>query len=198
MINLGNYFVPQDIENGICFDIGSNFGDFTNKYLNYFNEIFFIEPQIELFNKVSDRFKNFKHVKGINKAVWSESNISLDMVAHSNTDKGSVGVKSEYVNEDWTNNIVNKIESISLEGIYEINNFKSIDYMKLDCETSEYPFLYNKDLSKIKYIGIELHSQIGSEKYELLTNYIKKTHNLVYGDDSFSMDCNKEVLYKLI
>jgi FkbM family methyltransferase len=197
MINLGNYFVPQEVLNGICFDIGSNFGDFTNKYLNKFSKIYFIEPQINLFNKILNRFAKYSHVKGLNKAVWSESDILLDMVSHINTDYGSVGVKSEFLNKDWTNDIVNKVESICIDGIYKINNYKNIDYMKLDCETSEYSFLYNKDLSKIKYIGMELHWQLGIERYEQLINYIKRSHSLIYGDDSFRIESNKEVLYKI-
>jgi hypothetical protein len=119
------------------------------------------------------------------------------MVSHSNTDLGSVGVKSNLINKDWTNNIVNKVKSISLEEIYGIVNNQIIDYMKIDCETSEYSFLLNKDLSKLKYIGIELHHHIGFNKYDELLNWIKKTHDLIIGDDSFKFESNKEVLFKL-
>ena len=41
--NLGNYSVPNDTQNGICFDIGANFGDFTAAYLSSFQKIFFVE-----------------------------------------------------------------------------------------------------------------------------------------------------------
>ena len=196
-VNLGNYLVPLEIKGGLCFDIGGNFGDFTNKYVTHFGEIYIIEPQINLYNNIVELFKDKSNIKPLNRAVWSESNIELELVHHSNTDLGSVGVKSELLNNDWTNTVVNKIKSISLEEIYEIAGDKIIDYFKVDCETSEYSLLYNKDLSKLKYIGIELHHHMGNEKYEQLTNWIKKTHELINGDESYNIGINKEVLYKL-
>lgn len=196
-MNLGNYIVPEETQNGICFDIGSNFGDFTNRYANYFSKIYFFEPQLELFNNIVERFKEHEHIKGFNKAVWHTSNVELEMVAHTNTDLGSVGVSSDLLNSDWTDNTINSVQSISIEDIYEMADNQMIDYLKIDCETSEYPFLLNKDLTKIKFIGIELHHHIGVEKYNELLNWIKKTHDLIYGDDSYMFGSNKEVLYKL-
>lgn len=196
-MNLGNYNVPEEVINGLCFDIGSNFGDFTNKYVDFFSKIYFFEPQLTLFNKIVERFAKYDHVKGFNKAVWHTSNIDLEMVAHTNTDLGSVGVNSELLNDDWTDNKINNVKSISIEEIYNMVDNQIIDYMKIDCETSEYSFLINKDLSKIKFIGIELHHHIGEEKYNELLNWIKKTHDLINGDDSYEFDTNKEVLFKL-
>jgi FkbM family methyltransferase len=195
--NLGNYLVPTETKGGLCFDIGGNFGDFTNKYANNFDEMYIIEPQINLYNRIVDLFKDKTHIKPLNRAVWSESNVELELVYHSNTDLGSVGIKSELLDNGWTNNVVNKIKSISLEEIYEIVDNKSIDYFKVDCETSEYYLLLNKDLSKLKYIGIELHHAMGSEKFKILTNWIKNTHDLINGNDNYTNGVNKEVLYKL-
>jgi FkbM family methyltransferase len=197
-MNLGNYDVPNETLNGLCVDVGANLGDFTNKYLNHFKKIFYIEPQIELFKNLEKRFENNSNVVGLNRAVWSESNVDLEMVAHTNTDLGSVGVKGNLINHDWTNNLVNKVQSISLEEIYKMVNYEMISYMKVDCETSEYSFLYGKDLSKINYIGIELHHHIGTERYNQLLIWIKKTHVLINGDDSHTIEKNKEVLFKLI
>lgn len=196
-VNLGNYLVPSETKGGLCFDIGGNFGDFTNKYATHFGEIYIIEPQINLYNNIVDLFKDKPNIKPLNRAVWSESNIELELVHHSNTDLGSVGVKSELLNNDWTNTVVNKIKSISLEEIYKIADDKIIDYFKVDCETSEYSLLLNKDLSKLRYIGVELHSQMGVEKFNILTNWIKNTHDLINGNDNYTNSVNKEVLYKL-
>jgi hypothetical protein len=46
--------------------------------------------------------------------------------------------------------------------------------MKIDCENSEYHLLMNKDLSKIKYIGMELHGQMGETNFYQLVNHILK------------------------
>ena len=73
-----------------------------------------------------------------------------------------------------------------------------IDYLKIDCETSEYPFLYGKNISMFKYIGIEIHAQLGKIKYNNLLDWIKKTHILIHGDDFYNSKYNKELLFKLI
>jgi FkbM family methyltransferase len=195
--NLGRYIVPYNVKNGICIDIGCNLGDFTKKYENFFNKIYFIEAQTKLFLNLEKRFNENNNIKGFNKAVWSESNLMVDLVSHPNNDHGSVAVNGGHLNNDWTNRIVNQIETISLEDFLLLISEKFIDYLKIDCETSEYPFLFGKDLSMIKYIGIEIHPQMGMLKYNQLLEWIKQTHMLISGDDSFNKNFNKELLFKL-
>jgi FkbM family methyltransferase len=196
-INLGNYIVPDEVKNGICIDVGCNLGDFTKKYDGFFNKIYFIEAQTELFLKLKKRFKENNNIVGFNKAVWSESNVKVNLVSHPNNDHGSVAVNGDYLNDDWTNQIVNEIDTISLEDFLILISEKNIDYLKIDCETSEYPFLFGKDLSMFKYIGIEIHPQMGELKYYGLLDWIKQTHVLIYGDDSFNKNHNKELLFKI-
>lgn len=42
----------------------------------------------------------------------------------------------------------------------------------MDCETSEYNFLMDKDLSNIKYLAVEIHWQIGRNNWYKLINHI--------------------------
>lgn len=196
-INLGNYIIPDDIKNGVCVDIGCNLGDFTKKYENFFSKIYYVEAQTDLFLNLEKRFNQSNNVVGFNRAVWSESNIKVDLVSHPNNDHGSVAVNGEHINNDWTNRVVNKIESISLEDFLILISEELIDYLKIDCETSEYPFLFEKDLSMFKYIGIEIHSQMGESKYNSLLDWIKQTHLLIGGDDLFDKKHNKELLFKI-
>jgi FkbM family methyltransferase len=196
-INLGNYIVPVETVNGICIDIGANLGDFTNKYTNHFKEIYYFEAQTKLYNELQERFKEKPNLLGYNKAVWSTSNEILKLVSHKNNDMGSTGVKSELLNDGWSDEIVNEIESISLIDLLKTIPHDIIDYLKIDCETSEYPFFINNDLSMFKYIGIELHCHLGLERYTELLNWINKTHVLTQGDTAFNPILNKEVLYKL-
>jgi FkbM family methyltransferase len=196
-INLGNYIVPDEVKNGICIDVGCNLGDFTKKYGDFFNKIYFIEAQTELFLKLKKRFKENNNIFGFNKAVWSESNVKVNLVSHPNNDHGSVAVNGDYLNDDWTNQIVNEIDTISLEDFLILISEKNIDYLKIDCETSEYPFLFGKDLSMFRYIGIEIHPQMGELKYYGLLDWIKQTHVLIYGDDLFNKNYNKELLFKI-
>ena len=194
--NLGNYSVPDEVMNGICVDVGANFGDFTNQYKHLFSKVFFIEPQISLFDKLKNRFSDDEKIVGINAAVWSESDIELTLVSHFNNDFGSVGVSGAPLNSDWTNKSVNTVKSISLDDIFIRYQIDKIDYLKVDCETSEYNFLLNKDLSKIKFIGIELHHQMGVDKYNELLSWIYNTHVVISGNEKFENGHNKEVLFK--
>jgi FkbM family methyltransferase len=195
--NLGDYVVPSEIKNGICVDVGCNLGDFTKKYENFFNKIYYIEAQTKLFLNLKKKFKEKNNIIGFNKAVWSESNLIVNLVSHPNNDHGSVAVNGGHLNDDWTNQIVNQIETISLEDFLLLISEKKIDYLKIDCETSEYPFLFGKDLSMFKYIGIEIHPQMGVIKYNELLEWIKQTHELIHGDDSFNVNSNKELLFQL-
>lgn len=196
-MNLGNYIVPAETINGVCIDIGCNLGDFTHKYKHHFNKIYFIEPQINLFNDLINRFKDDNHIKGFNNAVWSVSDLEVELLEHPNNDSGSVAVNGEHINNDWTKNVINVVKTISLDDLLTKINENEIDYLKIDCETSEYPFLIGKDISIFKYIGIEIHSQMGESKYNELLGFIKKTHILINGDDSFIKNYNKELLFKL-
>lgn len=77
-------------------------------------------------------------------------------------------------------NIVNnKCKTIALSDIIKRAG-GYIDYMKIDCETSEYNLLIDKDLRNIRYMGIELHWQIGKENFDKLVSHILKYFNNVH------------------
>lgn len=161
---LGNYFVPDSVKDGICVDIGANCGTFTLKYASFFKTIYYYEPIEQLYILIKERTHNYKNIFGNNEAVLNKDNQKVSIYLHSNNDSGSSAVKSDIMcdtyKEDWTDSIIQKdINTVSLETILlRINS--DIDYMKIDCETSEYLFLMNKDLSKIKHLGIEIHVQL--------------------------------------
>jgi FkbM family methyltransferase len=197
MYNLGNYIVPEDCQNGICFDIGCNLGDFSFKYKDFFNKIYYIEPQINLFNSLQNKL-NYENLIGYNLAVHNVSDLSLTLIQHKSFDHGSVAVKNNDINDEWTDQIVNIVKSISLEDFLIKTSEKNIDYLKIDCETSEYNFLFGKNLEMFKYIGIEIHHQMGIDRYMSLTNWIKNTHKAIFGDYSYTIGVNKELLFKRI
>ena len=59
----------------------------------------------------------------------------------------------------------------------------------MDCENSEYEILLGKDLSKIDYMAMELHWQMGESKYNELVEYLK-IYFSINGDISFKKDRN--------
>jgi FkbM family methyltransferase len=194
--NLGNYIVPEEVRNGICIDIGANVGSFIKKYYEFFDKIYFYEPITECFN-VCKKFADSLPTKiiGQNKAVWHTSNQKVVILSHRNNDSGSCAISSEILNDEWSpNNSFQEIDTITLDDIYQQVG-QNINYCKIDCETSEYHILLNKNLSKINYIGMELHYQIGLKRLTELVIHIQKTHTLVSGKIP-TKNYNTEVLFK--
>jgi FkbM family methyltransferase len=193
--NLGNYIVPEDTLNGICIDIGANVGSFFKKYISHFSKIYYYEPITQCYNICHNFAKDYDNIYGYNLAVWSDSNIEVDIISHHNNDSGSSAIDSTILNDEWKNkNIIQKINTISLDDILrDIND--DIDYCKSDCENSEYFIFLNRDISKIKYIGMEIHWQMGRDKQEELLSYMLKTHSLISGDINYT-NYNREILFK--
>ena len=98
---------------------------------------------------------------------------------------------------DWTSEVISQATSVSmqtaLDRLLEESGATEVDYMKIDCECCEYKFMMNNDLSRIKYIGMELHSQPGEEKFKELLQHIQKTHH-IQGDATYRHNANAEFL----
>ena len=194
--NLGHYIVPQEVKGGVCVDIGANVGSFIEKYLEHFSLINFYEPFLECYKICCQKFEDKENVIGFNEGVF-ESNITQFLVRHKNKDSGSSALKTEIVyNTGWNpEEIIQEVICIDLETIIERVGGK-IDFLKCDCETSEYYIFNKKDLSKINFLAIELHHQMGPEKFSELTNHIRKTHDLISRSDSYTRGKNTECMYK--
>jgi len=196
---LGNYYVPPNQKFKICVDIGANCGTFSLKYQDVFEKIHAYEPQSECFNICKEKFLQYKHITVYEEAVYYDDKSSVTMVSHINNDSGSCAIISDIIkNEGWTDNIVNyDIKTVDLDKIFERLDNKDIDYMKVDCETSEFNFLYNKDLSKIKRLAIEIHAQMGEENWFILINYILKYFNNVQNANfDYNKNFNKEFYFE--
>ena len=174
--NLGHYPIPLDTEGMVAVDIGCNNGCFLDQCGNHFSVVHAYEANHFLVGLLKDKFEN-EDIKIFHNAVSSEDGLILELLAAKTcSEDGSFSIKKEYVRQDWEE-FVCEAPSISLEAILKkLNN--NVDYMKIDCETSEYELLMNKDLKPIKYIAVELHDQLGREKYSELYNFICQTHNV--------------------
>jgi FkbM family methyltransferase len=173
-VHLGKYFVPQNMKDAICVDVGGNTGQFAVKYNNYFKQIHIYEPQKECYEIIKQNIKGFENIEVFEEAVFHTSNKLVSLLSHHSMDSGSVSVMDDIITiNEWTLNIVNTCKTISLEDIIERAG-GYIDYMKIDCENSEYHLLMEKDLSKIKYMGLELHWQMGEKNFYNLVNHISK------------------------
>lgn len=192
--NLGNYDIPNDIPKKTCVDIGANVGGFINQGIGLFETIHYYEPYTETFKILESKFKEHENIKGWNCAVYSGDNETLKLISHQNKESGSIALSTDILNDHWDVEL-HEVTTVSLPTIIErIGGV--VDYMKVDCETSEYYLFINQDLTNINYIAIELHWQMKRECYDELVNYILLTHNLVSGDTTWQHNNNKEVLFK--
>lgn len=195
--NFGHYPVPQVCKGGIAVDIGCNNGCFLSTYKNFFKEIHAYDANYFLIQKLKQEFADNKNIFLNNYAVSDKDNEILNLVKNKHTDEdGSFAIHKKTIEnftDNWDANIVIcEVKSISLDSI--TSKFKTIDYLKIDCETSEYEFFMNKDLSNINYIGIELHNQLGLERYTELFNFISVTHDANQPCNYREM-CHQEILF---
>lgn len=192
--NLGHYVIPKEVFGGVCVDIGANVGGF----LKTNHEVFKIIHAYEPIKILADKIQNYNLLNVIiyNEAV-ADNFGETDIILHKNNESGSSSLKKTIENvillNDWSQKTINAVKTINLEEVIERTKTNIIDYMKVDCENSEYLIFMNKDLSKIKYIAIELHNQMGKENWDNLKNWVSLTHN---GFPEYNGD-NQEVLLSL-
>lgn len=199
--NLGNYVIPEDVMGGVCVDIGSNVGSFFSEYHNFFSKIHYYEPYKPCYEVCKSKQKKYDNVMGFNEAVLDKKNNFVEIVSHYDNDSGSNAINTEVINSDWNiDSSVGISSSVDLEIVLSRVG-GNIDYLKCDCETSEYYIFYGKDLKNIKYIALELHWQMGEKKYYEVLDHILKTHDLIScypGDTTYigHLGGNKELLFK--
>ena len=152
----------------VVIDVGGHIGLFT-LYASQFcktGSIFTFEPVTENFELLYENIKsnNLKHVKSFNLAV-SNSNSPVQL----------------YLNEDFAGHSMYSkspqsitANSISLKQIFDDNNIDHCDFLKLDCEGSEYEIIKNLPshyFQKIQKMIIEYH--MADTHPELLDELIK-------------------------
>ena len=149
-------------QNDVIIDIGSHIGLFT-LYASQFctnGRIYSYEPIKENFELLSINLEknNLKHVKKFNSAV-SKSNtfveifINKDEAGHSMFSKTSKGIK---------------INSVTLQKIFDDNKIQNCNFLKLDCEGAEYEIidtLPNEYFNKIEKIVMEYHLEDSNPEF---------------------------------
>jgi len=177
-------------DDDVIIDVGGHIGLFS-LYASQFcknGSIFTFEPMVENFDLLSENIKlnNLDNIKIFNLAV-SNSNSSVklylnqDDAGHSMFSKSSKSIT---------------VNSISLQQIFDNNHIEYCDFLKLDCEGSEYEIIKNLPATyfkKIKKMIIEYHmadtnpelldeliSILKSQNYTLETKTLFKDIGFLY------------------
>ena len=166
-----------------CVDIGANVGAFSIYSSSLFKNVIGFEAS---FNNHQNCVKNIsaaecKNVQVSHLAVAKESDLTVQLSAHIGALSGDNSCYNPASLPQWTGTPQEEVSTISLEDIYERYHIDYIDYLKVDCEGSEYPLLMNKDLSKINFLALEFHPGLmapgeGEELLEFLDSFF----NLLY------------------
>lgn len=155
--------------NDIIIDIGSHIGLFALYAAQFCTNgtIFCFEPVKENYDLLQENIKlnNIKNIVAFNLAVSGESShITLFL----SEDKSAHSIHTTSPNEI-------KVESKSLRDIIDEGKIKMCDFIKIDCEGSEYEILDKLPpdyLAKIKKMVIEYH--LSDIKPDLLRDLVKK------------------------
>lgn len=207
--NLGRYVIPEECKSGIAIDIGANVGSFCNKYASTFAKIYGYEAVKKNYEVATRANQSNENVTIYNLAVWSDDKGISGVYEHSSSECGSCSVLGSHVEHSsgWKSNLVteNHVDSISLKKVVDNalteNCAETIAYLKMDCECAEYPILMNTEdsvLNKIRFIGIEIHNQLGRERYFELVDHIQRTHELCGNPNSivYIKDKNQTYLFR--
>lgn len=173
--NLGNYEIPASCRDGMCVDVGANVGDFTALAAARFRRVQYYEPYRPCFERVHARMEGQPHVTGYQEAVYAQAGVQVALAAHFNRDAGSLAVRSDLLNADWDVD-VGTARTVDFPLLLARAGGR-IDYLKCDCETSEYALLMGRDLSAVGFIGLELHWQMGASRFSRLLEHISRTHD---------------------
>ena len=186
IMNEAKYDIPDECSGGLCVDAGCNIGDFEMNNKNRFDKYVCYDVFEENINECIKNTKNLGVEVEVHKsAVWSEANKFINVYAYEPWDtknlqhfgnSGNVGCV-EYTGpqgEGWKpENAIDLTRTVSIDSIIE--EYGTINLLKVDVEGSEYEFLLGKDLSKINYIVGEMH--FSEEKKKELVDWISNTHD---------------------
>jgi len=164
--------------NPVIIDIGANAGYFNIMLFSKIKEglVYAYEPipsNYELFNKnisLNPGLQN--HIHLYNKAVTGTASETVELFMEEASENSVIA--SVYADFDLQNKYRLVVPAITLQQIIQQNNLQHIDLIKIDCEGSEYPIIYETpgDLwDKIDMLTIEVHN-LDNEKRN--TGYLQK------------------------
>lgn len=186
-------YLSEDFEindGDIVIDIGAHIGLFAlfAAQFNKKGKIFCFEPVIENYNLLLSNLElnNTRNIHPFNIAVTNKTSLV-----------------TIYLNEDDAAHSMiiptsrsTQVKTTTLQKIFSDNNIERCDFLKLDCEGSEYDIINsmsNEHFKKIKKIAMEYH--IVDNNSKLLLDLINKLNNYYYKIITKSFSDNMGFLY---
>lgn len=194
-----DFYEQQYLPNKKCFgeeavivDLGAHIGTFSvlAAKMARGGMVFSYEPDKQNFVQLLKNIKlnNIENIKPLNSAVWKERR-RINLYYNNNSSLGHSliqgGGESNYYS----------VESLTLEDIFNSNNIKTCDLLKIDVEGAEYEILFSapkKIYEKINSIYFEFHEDQAKRWGEKdLINFLKnnnykinqlKNSNIIYAD----------------
>lgn len=180
--------LPNEVRNRdmkAIVDVGANVGYFSLRaFALYPNaKVISFEPMpvnFKLLNQYKSENPNFDW-QAENKAMaGEETTIKLHF------DQNDEFTTSATVLSDSDQADVFEVKADTLEGTLKQNNLEQIDFLKLDCEGSEYGIVYNSTpevMKKVKAMAIETHPGNGKgENKEDMIQHLKSLGFNIYDD----------------
>lgn len=162
-------------EDSIVFDLGGYYGSWSSKIYDKYNcHIHVFEPIPELYNTISEGFKNKQKVKVYNFGISDvDKNIEISLL-----NDGS----SFYINSEKKK----KVSVVSLVNFLKQNQFTKIDLIKINIEGDEFPVL--KSLIENNMINLFTNIQVQFHQFypdsinfrNWIRDRLKLTHKLTY------------------
>lgn len=161
-------------EGDTVIDIGAHIGAFSlfaSKYAKK-GKVFSFEPVPDNFEILAENIalNTADNVIAVNKAVSDKNGKQKIFLNNKNTGRHSL--YSQRADAGAIN-----IDVISLDNFISKNKIKSIDFLKMDCEGSEYPILFNSSkntLKKINKISMEYHNLDEKNNGRVLKEFLEK------------------------
>ncbi len=186
-------------------DIGAHYGYFSifaNKNTNNQSTIFSIEPSNMNFEKMTSNINKNKieNIVGLNCAVGTKNENAKLYIG--NTSNNSLIRDYSLLKKEKS---IEEIEIKTLDTIISENKIEKIDFLKMDCEGSEYLILENisaQTFDKISTISMEFHD-LKNEKYtaetllNILINNNFKILKYQYNKTSMGLNYGKIIASKI-
>lgn len=160
-------------------DIGANVGKFYDVLSKFYqiDNVFMVEPAPQLFEYISEKFKEKPNCKLFNFAISNENGetyFQTQCIDNSTTERIDMGVSKIHKNQSGL--LVKMVSGYDFLNDY-VNNLEEIDFIKLDTETHDYLILESiipiiEKLEKKPFILFEhnYHSLMSDQEAERIIN----------------------------